>query len=104
MLFSFEDQLKLLNPRLFEELCAQLVKRDFPESWHMKGAGGDEGIDIFAGEIDKERRKQTGSVLRVWQGSAPTASLRRKSSISLSESNCITLCKEDRKWVTQVRR
>ncbi len=67
MPFSLEDQLKLLNPRLFEELCAQLVKQDFPEAWHVEGAGGDEGIDVFAGEIDKAARMQRGSAFRVWQ-------------------------------------
>jgi tetratricopeptide (TPR) repeat protein len=67
MPFSLEEQLKLFDPRQFEELCAQLVKRDFLQSWHVEGAGGDEGIDIFAGELDKKRREQTGSLLRVWQ-------------------------------------
>jgi len=67
MSFSLEDQLRLFGPRLFEELCAQLVKQESHESWHVEGAGGDEGIDIFAGEIDKAARVQKGLTLHVWQ-------------------------------------
>ncbi len=67
MPFSLEDQLRLLRPHLFEELCGQLVKQDFPDSCHVEGAGGDEGIDIFAGELSREARVQKGSHLHVWQ-------------------------------------
>ncbi len=60
MPFSMEEQLKLLGPNLFEELCAQVIKTDHPKSWHVEGAGGDEGIDIFEGELDRKLRKESG--------------------------------------------
>lgn len=67
MPFSLEKQLKLFDSGRFEELCGQLVNRDFPESRHVEGAGGDKGIDIFVGELNKVARAQSGSKLRVWQ-------------------------------------
>ena len=67
MPFSLEQQLRLLGPQLFEELCGQLVKKDFPASRHVEGAGGDEGLDIFDGDIDITMRKAKGSELLVWQ-------------------------------------
>jgi len=67
MPFSLEDQLRLFGPHLFEELCGQLVKRDFPGCRHVEGAGGDKGLDIFDGDIDSSARKKVGSTLRVWQ-------------------------------------
>lgn len=67
MPFSLEQQLRLLGPQLFEELCGQLVKRQFPTCYHVEGAGGDKGLDIFDGELDPGMRAQKGTVLRVWQ-------------------------------------
>jgi len=62
-----EYQLKLLSPQLFEELCAQVIKEQYPQSWHVDGSGGDEGIDIFAGELDNKKRKHNRQELSVWQ-------------------------------------
>ena len=67
MPFSLEEQLRLHGPANFEELCDQLVKREFPNSHHVRGAGGDQGLDIFDGELDPERRAVKGEDLRVWQ-------------------------------------
>ena len=41
MPFSIEDQLRLIGPRRFEELCGQLVKSEFPNASHVEGKGGD---------------------------------------------------------------
>jgi hypothetical protein len=67
MPFSLEEQLRLLGPPQFEELCAQLAKREFPQSRHVEGAGGDKGLDIFEGDLDPTNRIDTESKLRVWQ-------------------------------------
>ena len=67
MPFSYEKQLKFFDPHLFEELCAQLIKNEFEDSYHLDPAGGDEGIDIAEGPIDEKERHSTGKKLRVWQ-------------------------------------
>jgi len=67
MPFSIEQQLKLLGPNLFEELCCQVLQHEFPGCHHVKGEGGDEGLDIFHGNLAPDVRRQNGSVLRVWQ-------------------------------------
>jgi tetratricopeptide (TPR) repeat protein len=119
MPFSLEEQLKLFDPRRFEELCAQLVKREFPQSWHVEGAGGDEGIDIFVGELDKKRREQTGSLLRVWQvklfregmkhGQREKAEKSLERVKQMHQPDCWTLCipinlnMDARRWVESLR-
>ncbi len=67
MPFSLEEQLCLHGPETFEELCAQLVKRDFPDSYHVRGVGGDKGLDIIHGDLDADLRAIKHTDLRVWQ-------------------------------------
>ena len=67
MPYSLEDQLKLLNPRIFEEICDKVIKRHHPFSYRVEGSSGDDGIDIFCGEIDKNKRSSDESKLYVWQ-------------------------------------
>ena len=67
MPFSLEDQLKLFDPRRFEELCAQLIKQETDAATHVEGKGGDEGVDIFSGILDQTKRSEAGSKLNVWQ-------------------------------------
>jgi tetratricopeptide (TPR) repeat protein len=67
MPFSLEAQLLLLGPTLFEELCGQIVRSEYPASQHISGEGGDEGIDIRDGDLDPILRLNNGSRLTIWQ-------------------------------------
>jgi len=53
--------LKALDPDTFQKLCFQLLKEKHPElePKHVEGKGGDEGLDVFAGELYGE--------LAIWQ-------------------------------------
>jgi hypothetical protein len=46
--------LKGLDPHAFQTLCFHILKERHPglEIKHVEGASGDEGIDVFAGELD----------------------------------------------------
>ncbi|HEY6341912.1 MAG TPA: hypothetical protein VIY49_10505 [Bryobacteraceae bacterium] len=48
------QRLKELDPDTFEKLCFHLVKARFPgaEICHVDGAAGDEGLDLFLGNLD----------------------------------------------------
>ena len=48
------QRLKELDPDTFEKLCFHLVKARFPgvEIRHVDGAAGDEGLDLFLGQLD----------------------------------------------------
>jgi Restriction endonuclease len=61
--FSYEKQLRLLDSELFEELAAQLVKLEHPSARHVRGVGGDGGIDIYTGSLDGSSKEP----LTVWQ-------------------------------------
>lgn len=67
MPWSLEEQLLLLGSALFEELCSQIIASAERGAQHLFGKGGDEGIDIRAGDIDPAVRAQTGSTLTIWQ-------------------------------------
>jgi hypothetical protein len=45
--------LKALDPETFQKLCFHLLKQKHPELdlKHVDGRGGDEGLDVFAGEL-----------------------------------------------------
>jgi Tfp pilus assembly protein PilF len=63
--FSYEEQLRLLGSDIFEELAAQLVKREDPSARHVRGAGGDGGIDVHTGAL--HAASPSTEPLRVWQ-------------------------------------
>ncbi|MCU1272396.1 MAG: hypothetical protein JWN74_3690 [Acidobacteriaceae bacterium] len=50
---ALELALKALDPDTFQKLCFQLLKEKHPElePKHVDGRGGDEGLDVFAGEL-----------------------------------------------------
>ena len=48
------QRLKELDPVTFERLCYHLLKEQFPTAdiRHVEGGGGDEGLDLFTGDLD----------------------------------------------------
>jgi hypothetical protein len=50
---SLYQRLKELNPVAFQKLCFHILKERHPglQIRHVEGAGGDEGLDIFAGDL-----------------------------------------------------
>jgi hypothetical protein len=50
---SLYQRLKEMDPDTFQRFCAQLLKERHPEQEirHVEGASGDEGLDVFAGEL-----------------------------------------------------
>ena len=48
---SLYQRLKELNPDAFQKLCFHILKERHPglQVRHVEGAGGDEGLDVFAG-------------------------------------------------------
>ena len=50
---GLRQQLKELDPTTFEQLCFHLLKARHPgaEIHHVHGAGGDEGVDVFVGNL-----------------------------------------------------
>ncbi len=50
---SLYQRLKEMDPDTFQRFCAQLLKERHPgqEIRHVEGASGDEGLDVFAGEL-----------------------------------------------------
>src|ERR1019366_8404976 len=50
------QRLKELDPRVFEDLCFQIIAARHPLAHvtHVSGAGGDQGVDIFQGELAAE--------------------------------------------------
>lgn len=50
---SLYQRLKELNPDAFQRLCFHILKERHPglQVRHVEGAGGDEGLDVFAGEL-----------------------------------------------------
>ena len=50
---SLCQRLKELNPDAFQKLCFHILKERHPglQVRHVEGAGGDEGLDVFAGEL-----------------------------------------------------
>jgi len=65
--WSLEEQLLLLGSALFEELCGQIIRQIDPSAQHLYGKGGDEGIDVRAGELDPDLRAASGTKLTIWQ-------------------------------------
>jgi len=55
------QRLKEMDPDTFQRFCFQLLKEQCPglELKHVDGKGGDEGIDVFAGELSNK--------LAIWQ-------------------------------------
>ena len=55
------QRLKELDPRVFEDLCFQIIAARHPLAHvtHVNGAGGDKGVDIFQGEL--------GAQPTIWQ-------------------------------------
>ncbi len=51
---AFYQRLKELDAKTFEQFCFHLLKEQHPgvDIRHVEGAGGDEGIDSFTGEIE----------------------------------------------------
>jgi hypothetical protein len=51
---SLHQRLKELDPDTFHKLCFQLLKERHPGAnlYQVEGASGDEGLDIFQGELD----------------------------------------------------
>ena len=50
---SLYQRLKEMDPDTFQRFCFQLLKERHPgqELRHVEGASGDEGLDLFAGEL-----------------------------------------------------
>jgi len=50
---SLYQRLKELAPDIFQRFCFQLLKERHPqqELRHVEGASGDEGLDVFGGEL-----------------------------------------------------
>src|ERR1700722_10187246 len=50
---SLYQRLKELNPDAFQRLCFLILKERHPglQARYVEGAGGDEGVDVFAGEL-----------------------------------------------------
>ena len=50
---ALRQRLKELDPHTFENLCFDVLKEKHPgcKLVHVDGAGGDEGLDVFAGEL-----------------------------------------------------
>ncbi len=48
------QRLKELDPKAFERFCCHLLKERHPgaDIKHVDGAGGDEGLDVFTGDLD----------------------------------------------------
>src|SRR5437868_6375368 len=63
MPFSIAEQLRLLGPALFEELCGRLLPADAHKA---EGSGGDQGIDFFRGTLDPSHRVPSAS-FEIWQ-------------------------------------
>ena len=51
---SLYQRLKELDPVTFERLCYHLLKEQYPTTdiRHVEGGGGDEGLDLFTGDLD----------------------------------------------------
>src|SRR5580692_2361706 len=49
------QRLKALDPKTFERLCFQLLRERHPgvEIKAVDGAAGDEGVDVFTGELNE---------------------------------------------------
>lgn len=58
---SLRLALKALDPDTFQKLCFHLLKEKHPElaPKHVEGKGGDQGLDVFAGELY--------GLLTIWQ-------------------------------------
>ena len=58
---SLYQRLKEMDPDTFQRFCAQLLKERHPEQEirHVEGASGDEGLDVFEGELSGK--------LTIWQ-------------------------------------
>jgi hypothetical protein len=54
---SLYQRLKELDPVTFERLCYHLLKEQYPTTdiRHVEGGGGDEGLDLFTGDLDVGR-------------------------------------------------
>jgi hypothetical protein len=63
MPFSIAEQIRMLGPSLFEELCGRLLPSDVRKA---EGRGGDEGIDFFRGTLDIASRP-AGAPFEIWQ-------------------------------------
>ncbi|MGO9641534.1 MAG: hypothetical protein ACLP1Y_09555 [Candidatus Acidiferrales bacterium] len=50
---ALEQRLKELNSKEFESLCFHVLKEKYPNGTvsHVDGSGGDEGLDVYAGEL-----------------------------------------------------
>ena len=50
---SLYQRLKEMDPDTFQRFCAQLLRERHPEQEirHVEGASGDEGLDVFEGEL-----------------------------------------------------
>jgi hypothetical protein len=54
MIEQLELSLRSLGPRKFEQFCFDLLKAKYPgrEIRRVEGSAGDEGIDVFSGELE----------------------------------------------------
>ena len=104
MPWSLEDQLLLLGPALFEELCGQIVLADDPSAQHLFGKGGDEGIDIRAGELDPARQAQAESKLTIWQVKFFRDGIKESQKKRIDESFQRALKHQPDRWVLCVPR
>jgi hypothetical protein len=88
------QQLKELDSNTFELLCFHLLKARHPgvDIKHVEGAGGDEGLDQFVGELD------IGPV--VWQCKAFPQGVRAKQKEQINQSLARALGRfSPKKWI-----
>ncbi|MGA2740828.1 MAG: hypothetical protein ABSG65_25750 [Bryobacteraceae bacterium] len=104
MPWSLEEQLILLGPTLFEEICGQIVLGDDRSAQHLFGKGGDEGIDIRAGELDPALRAATGATLTIWQVKFFRDGIKDSQKKKIAESFRRALKHQPDRWVLCVPR
>jgi len=102
--WSLEEQLLLLGPSLFEELCGQIIRALDPSAQHLYGKGGDEGIDIRAGELDPRLRAADGTHLTIWQVKFFRDGIRDSQRVQVETSFNRALAHKPDRWVLCVPR